>query len=269
MEYLPGGDMMTLLMREETLTEAVARFYFAQSVLAIESIHKHNYILRDIKPDNLLLDINGHMKLSDFDTRNGARWKSPLNNFSTGRLTEENWHFHGWHTRLHCPRSIAEEGIWRRVRLIVKEVVKFRWSLGETKYEMLLGYPPAPFFADDPIYELQKGWVLEELPRLKFRDVDWNELYEMEAAFKPEANGEPDTQNCMKFDEVEPPIPSRTGSGPSRKMLLTPKDLNFVGYTYKNFEAVKGSNNLLAKGGIQERQSSGDSTLLYPQLFLR
>ena len=46
MEYLPSGDMMTLLMREDTLTENVARFYVAQSVLAIESIHKHNYIHR-------------------------------------------------------------------------------------------------------------------------------------------------------------------------------------------------------------------------------
>lgn len=46
MEYLPGGDVMTLLMREETLTETVARFYISQSVLAIESIHKHNYIHR-------------------------------------------------------------------------------------------------------------------------------------------------------------------------------------------------------------------------------
>ncbi|TQE04780.1 hypothetical protein C1H46_009633 [Malus baccata] len=42
MEYLPGGDMMTLLIREESLTETIARFYIAQCVLAIESIHKHN-----------------------------------------------------------------------------------------------------------------------------------------------------------------------------------------------------------------------------------
>ena len=50
MEYLSGGDVMTLLMREETLTETVARFYIAQSILAIESIHKHNYVHR-LVPD--------------------------------------------------------------------------------------------------------------------------------------------------------------------------------------------------------------------------
>ena len=46
MEYLPGGDMMTLLMRKDILTENEARFYVGETVLAIESIHKHNYIHR-------------------------------------------------------------------------------------------------------------------------------------------------------------------------------------------------------------------------------
>lgn len=46
MEYLPGGDMMTLLMRKDTLSEDEARFYVAEAVLAIESIHKRNYIHR-------------------------------------------------------------------------------------------------------------------------------------------------------------------------------------------------------------------------------
>lgn len=58
--------MMTLLMREDTLSEKVTQFYIAQTVVAIEAIHKKNYIHRDIKPDNLLLDADGHMKLSDF-----------------------------------------------------------------------------------------------------------------------------------------------------------------------------------------------------------
>lgn len=46
MEYLPGGDMMTLLMRKDTLTEYEAKFYVGEAVLAIESIHRHNYIHR-------------------------------------------------------------------------------------------------------------------------------------------------------------------------------------------------------------------------------
>ncbi|KAJ6808630.1 serine/threonine-protein kinase tricorner-like [Iris pallida] len=58
--------MMTLLMRKDTLTEDEARFYVGETVLTIESIHKHNYIHRDINHDNLLLDKYGHLKLSDF-----------------------------------------------------------------------------------------------------------------------------------------------------------------------------------------------------------
>lgn len=46
MEYLPGGDMMTLLMRKDILREDETRFYVAQTILAIESIHKHNYVHR-------------------------------------------------------------------------------------------------------------------------------------------------------------------------------------------------------------------------------
>lgn len=46
MEYLPGGDIMTLLMREDVLSEDVACFYIAESILAIHSIHQHNYIHR-------------------------------------------------------------------------------------------------------------------------------------------------------------------------------------------------------------------------------
>lgn len=72
-----------------------------------------------------------------------------------------------------------------------------------------------------------------------FHGVAWDKLYEMEAAFKPQVNDELDTQNFMKFDEMDNP-PARTGSGQSRKMKLNSKDLSFVGYTYKNFDAVKG-----------------------------
>nr|CAH8820042.1 unnamed protein product [Trichobilharzia regenti] len=73
MEFLPGGDMMTLLMKRDTLTEPQTQFYIAETVLAIDSIHKMGFIHRDIKPDNLLLDAKGHIKLSDFGLCTGLK----------------------------------------------------------------------------------------------------------------------------------------------------------------------------------------------------
>ncbi len=73
MEFLPGGDMMTLLMKRDTLSEEVTQFYIAETCLAIESIHKLGFIHRDIKPDNLLLDSRGHLKLSDFGLCTGMK----------------------------------------------------------------------------------------------------------------------------------------------------------------------------------------------------
>ncbi len=66
MEFLGGGDLMTLLIKQDILTEDCARFYIAELILAVESLHKMNFIHRDLKPDNILIDNEGHLKLSDF-----------------------------------------------------------------------------------------------------------------------------------------------------------------------------------------------------------
>ncbi|KAK6120392.1 hypothetical protein DH2020_045872 [Rehmannia glutinosa] len=347
MEYLPGGDIMTLLMREDTLTETVARFYIAQTVLAIESIHKHNYIHRDIKPDNLLLDKNGHMKLSDFglckpldcsnlstingkesingentngavdgngcfpDKGDGSRWKSPLEQLQHWQKNRRTQAF----STVGTPDYIAPEVLLKkgygiecdwlvsshRVLIcfywILMRIVNFscRWSLGAIMYEMLFGYPP--FYSDDPITTCKKivHWrnhlkfpnearvtpeakdLIRRLLRdvdnrlgshgpdeikghLWFKDVKWDKLYEMEAAYKPEVNGELDTQNFMKYDEVDPP-PAKSNSVAWRK-LRNPKDLSFVGYTYRNFEPVKGLTKSSAnKNSTSPERLSTDSTL--------
>ncbi|KAL1678542.1 kinase-like domain-containing protein [Schizophyllum commune] len=71
MEFLPGGDLMTMLIKYDTFSEDVTRFYIGQCVLAIEAVHKLGFIHRDIKPDNILIDKEGHIKLSDFGLSTG------------------------------------------------------------------------------------------------------------------------------------------------------------------------------------------------------
>jgi serine/threonine kinase 38 len=66
MEYLPGGDLMSLLMNNDIIPEDQAKLYIAEMVLAIEAVHDLKCIHRDIKPDNILIDKDGHIKLSDF-----------------------------------------------------------------------------------------------------------------------------------------------------------------------------------------------------------
>ena len=66
MDFVQGGDLMNLLIKKEIFTEDEAKFYISEMILAVESVHKLNCIHRDLKPDNFLIDSNGHIKLSDF-----------------------------------------------------------------------------------------------------------------------------------------------------------------------------------------------------------
>jgi serine/threonine kinase 38 len=66
MEFLQGGDLMTLLMEKGILCEEDSRFYLAETILDVETVHSLTYFHRDLKPDNLLIGKDGHVKLSDF-----------------------------------------------------------------------------------------------------------------------------------------------------------------------------------------------------------
>ncbi|CAM8985825.1 unnamed protein product [Rhodiola kirilowii] len=180
MEYLPGGDMMTLLMRKDTLTEDEARFYVGQTVLAIESIHKHNYIHRDIKPDNLLLDRYGHMKLSDFGLCKPLECSSFPNLFendnSVGLHNQPHPDGSSYYSMPAAPKRTQQEQLlhWQKNRrmlaystvgtpdYIAPEVLLKKgygmecdwWSLGAIMYEMLVGFPP--FYSEEPMSTCRK-----------------------------------------------------------------------------------------------------------------
>lgn len=87
MEYMPGGDFLGLLIRENVLNEPVAKFYIAEMILCIEEAHSLRCIHRDIKPDNFLISGSGHLKISDFGLAFDGHWSHDTNYYHTQRYT--------------------------------------------------------------------------------------------------------------------------------------------------------------------------------------
>ena len=188
-EYLPGGDMMTLLMRRDTLTERETQFYIAETVLALESIHRHSYIHRDIKPDNLLLDKFGHMKLADFGLCKSVQQAAqPSTSASssdpeivegavaddTGAPESPSDAAKGGGVGLMSNKAKEKIQAWQKSRrklafstvgtpdYIAPEVLLKKgyglecdwWSVGAIMFEMLVGYPP--FYSEEPMTTCKK-----------------------------------------------------------------------------------------------------------------
>lgn len=87
MEYMPGGDFLGLLIRENTLSEPVTKFFIAEMILCIEEAHSLRCIHRDIKPDNFLVSASGHLKISDFGLAFDGHWSHDSSYFQTHRYS--------------------------------------------------------------------------------------------------------------------------------------------------------------------------------------
>lgn len=180
MEFVQGGDMMTHLIRLDTFTEHQTRFYIAETIVAIDSIHKLNYIHRDIKPDNLLLEANtGHIKLSDFglctglETTRISSLRAKLDGASTDLVegdappslegdsddkrfgTTSKFHSSKFNTWKDQRRQLAYSTVgtpdYIAPEVFLKEGYSELcdwWSVGVIMFEMLVGYPP--FCSDSP-----------------------------------------------------------------------------------------------------------------------
>ncbi|XP_041445399.1 serine/threonine-protein kinase N1-like isoform X1 [Xenopus laevis] len=66
MEYLPGGDLFSLLAKHGEFEESCAMFYTACVVLGLEELHRNNILHRDLKPENLMVDRDGYLKIVDY-----------------------------------------------------------------------------------------------------------------------------------------------------------------------------------------------------------
>jgi protein-serine/threonine kinase len=87
MDYMPGGDFLCLLVRENTLPENITRFYIAEMILCVEEAHRLHCIHRDVKPDNFLISPSGHLKISDFGLAFDGHWSHDTSYYNYHRYS--------------------------------------------------------------------------------------------------------------------------------------------------------------------------------------
>ena len=166
MEFIPGGDLMTLLMERDILPEQEAKFYAAEIVMAIESVHKLDCIHRDLKPDNVLINSDGHIKLSDFGLSKKLDMKMIDPHIQTDIISNSNNNIKQGKNLSYAQQFSQFKNLKNKKRrefafstvgtpdYIAPEVIRQKgygqeidwWSLGVIMFEMMIGYPP--FFSD-------------------------------------------------------------------------------------------------------------------------
>ncbi|XP_056260109.1 citron Rho-interacting kinase isoform X1 [Seriola aureovittata] len=280
MEYLPGGDLMSLLNRyEDQFDESMAQFYLAELVEAIHAVHQLGYVHRDVKPENVLIDRTGHIKLADF----GSAARLTANKTVAAPTVPV-----GTQDFLSPELLAAMNGSSHSTYGVGCDW----WSLGVIAYEMI--YARSPFsdgtstktihnilnfkcflkFPEEPQASKQFVDLLQSLlcgakERLGFQglrchsffsSVDWNNLRHVLPPFVPALHTEDDTSNFEEPEQAAPWPASATQRG-ALPAGFQGQDLPFLGWffsraltTLAKSESVCAGLNSPAKANSMEKK---------------
>ena len=297
MDYCPGGDLMNYLIQRDLLEESEARFYIAEIILCVDSLHKMNCIHRDLKPDNILIGEDGHLKLSDFGLSFISRERLfPLtqnkkNEFPKEKLyncinfndneeknipNEENKNTCQYENNKQmmaysnvgspdyvAPEVINNEGYGEEIDW---------WSVGAIFYEMLIGFPP--FFSENAQITCSKIRNYEKylsIPRERKISSEAKNLinsFLTEPSKRLGVHGIEEIKNHIffknfnweKIREMEPPfIPE----------LSSPDDTKY--FKNKNISSIRLNNRLKRTNIFFNRKDSFESNhkILFPKFYFQ
>lgn len=251
MEYHPGGDLLGLLYRQGgTLPESAATFYIAELVLAINDLHSMGYVHRDIKPDNILLDRCGHLKLADFG--------SAAHLDSNGTLVDCN-------LPVGTPEYIAPEVLQcmdkKKEKNASYGIACDYWSVGVLAYEITVGNTPfnaqntsatyskimchsnnikfpTDIILSQAYISLVKGLLTDQTSRYDynkiinhplFKNMDLNGIRDQVPPFVPNIASVDDVSN---FSDIQPKRSVPDIENFKTKTKFSGRNLPFIGFTF-------------------------------------